>query len=248
VNERIVERTISVVGVVLPVHDEETLLPGALEAIEGAVAALPAAIKGLVAVVLDDCRDGSAATAVAWAIRVGAVVLRQDCRNVGSARAQGAQALLGLWPEENPAQTWLATTDADSRVPNDWLTAQLEAYRTGTDLWAGRVSVSEESTTARLWRERYAAEGDPIHGANLGFSAALYRELGGFCGLRTGEDRDLYVRAAAAGFRIAHDPRATVMTSSRKRGRAPEGFAAALHVAEKAAPRDHLVLLRHGLH
>ena len=60
------------------------------------------------------------------------------------ARRAGSRALLSLWPEEDPARIWLATTDADSRVPQDWLTVQLEAYLSGADMWAGRVRVAEE--------------------------------------------------------------------------------------------------------
>jgi cellulose synthase/poly-beta-1,6-N-acetylglucosamine synthase-like glycosyltransferase len=122
----------------------------------------------------------------------------------------------------------LATTDADSRVPQDWLAVQLEAYLSGADMWAGRVRVAEESVTALRWTQRYSAERDPVHGASLGFSAVLYRQLGGFAGMRTGEDRDLHHRAVTAGFRIAYDLRAAVTTSSRRRGRAPEGFATVL--------------------
>ena len=44
------------------------------------------------------------------------------------ARRAGSCALLSLWPEEDPARIWLATTDADSYVPRDWLTVQMEAY------------------------------------------------------------------------------------------------------------------------
>src|ERR1700722_3543443 len=110
-------RTTSLVGIVLPVHDEEERLPAALEGIEQAVDSLPSAISCRVAVVLDDCRDGSAAIAHAWAGRVGALVVVEEYQNVGSARRAGMQALLSLWPAAHPATMWLATTDADSRVP-----------------------------------------------------------------------------------------------------------------------------------
>jgi hypothetical protein len=219
--------------VVLPVHDEERLLPGALEAIEVAVSTLPMVIRHQVAIVLDECGDDSAPIAFSWARRTGALVLRQAYKNVGMARRTGAEALLRQWPELESTQIWLSTTDADSRVPNNWLTRQLEAHQTGADLWAGRVRVTEESATALRWRERYAAEGDPIHGANLGFSAAVYRGIGGFRALRTGEDRDLHRRAAAADFRVTYDLRASVTTSSRRSGRAPDGFAEALDVVDR---------------
>ena len=149
------------------------------------------------------------------------------------ARRAGARALLSLWPDEDPARIWLATTDADSRVPGDWLAVQLEAYLSGADMWAGRVGVAEESATALRWTQRYSDERDPVHGASLGFSATLYTQLGGFGGMRTGEDRDLHCRALTAGFGIAYDSRAVVTTSSRRKGRAPDGFANVLDEADR---------------
>ena len=135
------------------------------------------------------------------------------------ARGTGVLALLERWPKMDCAQVWLATSDADSCVPPDWLTVQLDAHAAGVDLWAGRIRVAEESSTALRWTERYAEEPYPIHGASLGFSGTLYTELGGFRRLRSSEDRDFHHRAVAAGFRILHDPRATVTTSSRRKGR-----------------------------
>jgi hypothetical protein len=225
-------RETSLVGIVLPVHDEEELLPAALEGIEQAVDALPSAISCRVAVVLDHCRDGSSAVAHAWARRVGALVVVEECKSVGTARRAGSQALLSLWPAAQPATIWLATTDADSRVPHDWLTVQLEAHRSGSDLWAGRVHVVEESPVAREWKEAYAAERRPIHGASLGFSGSLYEHIRGFRCLRSGEDRDFHRRAVAAGFGVAYDLRATVTTSARRNGRAPGGFASVLDGVE----------------
>jgi hypothetical protein len=219
---------ISAVGVVLPVHDEEEMLPGALEALEVAVGELPPSISCRIAVVLDRCGDASAALACAWRARSGGLVMAREFRSVGLARHAGSLALLSLWPDEDPARIWLATTDADSQVPPDWLTVQLSEFASGADLWAGRVRVAEESATVRRWTKRYASEHGPVHGASLGFSAALYGQLGGFRNLRSGEDRDLHDRAAASGFRIKHDRRALVTTSSRRKGRAPAGFAGVL--------------------
>jgi GT2 family glycosyltransferase len=122
----------------------------------------------------------------------------------------------------------MATTDADSRVPTDWLSVQLEAYGSGSDLWAGRVGVSEESAVVRRWKDNYAAETQPIHGASMGFSALLSERIGGFRPLCSGEDRDFHRRAVAAGFRVTYDLRAAVTTSARRQGRAPRGFAGVL--------------------
>jgi hypothetical protein len=225
VSQRRPRRVVAAVGVVLPVHNEEKLLPRSLQGLEVAMHALPPSISCRVAVVLDQCRDASSAIAHRWGARFGALVISRECGSVGMARQVGGRALLSLWPGQDPARIWLATTDADSRVPEEWLTVQLEAYVSGADMWAGRVRVAEESATALRWTQRYSAERDPVHGANLGFSATLYTELGGFGRMRTGEDRDLHHRAVTAGFRIAYDLRAAVTTSSRRKGRAPAGFA-----------------------
>ncbi len=219
--------------VVLPVHDEEELLPSALRALELAIGALTPAISCQVAVVLDSCGDASRAIATSWATYFGALVIRRDCCSVGQARQTGFLALLERCLEVDLAQVWLATTDADSRVPPNWLTVQVEAHSSGVDLWAGRVKVAEQSATDVRWKDRYASERDPIHGANLGFSATLYTELGGFQNLRCGEDRDLHGRAVAHGFRVRYDLAATVTTSSRRTGRAPAGFAGVLRALDK---------------
>jgi hypothetical protein len=219
---------VAAVGVVLPVHDEEDLLTDALQALESAVRAVPSSVPRRVAVVLDHCRDASVPIARRWSGRFGAIVVQREWGSVGLARREGCAALLSLWPEKDAAQIWLATTDADSRVPRDWLTTQLQAHAAGADMWAGRVRVAEQSASVRRWARRYSDEQGPVHGASLGFSAALYLHLGGFRDMRSGEDRDLHHRAVAAGFRINHDRRAAVTTSSRRMGRAPNGFAQVL--------------------
>jgi len=223
-----IRHPISAVGIVLPVHDEEELLAAALEALEGAIAAVPTSVSCRLAVVLDQCGDASSTIARCWAARSGAYVVGREYSNVGRARRAGFERLLACRGDRGPEQLWLATTDADSEVPEDWLEVQLEAAASGADLWAGRVRLADGAGPAPLWNERYAAERDPVHGANLGFRASLYTRLGGFRMLSSGEDRDLRRRAAAAGFSIVYDARAKVTTSSRRDGRAPKGFATVL--------------------
>jgi glycosyltransferase involved in cell wall biosynthesis len=225
------------VGVVLPVHDEEELLPTALASVSDALAGLPPQIETRVAVVLDDCSDMSSDIATEWSRRHEAVLVTERARNVGAARRAGCQAILSGWHELRRETIWLATTDADSRVPADWLTAQLTARAGGVDLWAGRVTVTDWSghhdRTRGRWRAAYAGEHDPVHGASLGVSAATYVSLGGFRPLPTGEDRDLYRRAQARQWNILHDTDAVVETSARREGRAPLGFAHALITMEE---------------
>ena len=56
----------------------------------------------------------------------------------------------------------------------------------------------------------------------------MYLEAGGFASLGTGEDRALHEAILAAGGRALEDMELRVITSGRRRARAPLGFAYAL--------------------
>jgi glycosyltransferase involved in cell wall biosynthesis len=81
---------ISSIGVVVPAHDEEELLPGCLAALREAAALAAAERPGLrvrIVVAADACSDGTAALAE----RAGAAVVPVSVRNVGRARAAGSR-------------------------------------------------------------------------------------------------------------------------------------------------------------
>ena len=67
-----------------------------------------------------------------------------------------------------------------------------------------------------------------IHGANLGVRADRYVRAGGWANLKTGEDHDLWGRLQRTGARLLSSARLQVVTSGRRVGRAPNGFADAL--------------------
>jgi hypothetical protein len=228
------------VGVVIPVHDEEELLGSALAALERAFAeVMHLSLECRTAIVLDNCRDGSAAVARRWSRALArrrvphqSVVSLSGSAGVGNARRLGSATLLRLWRALDPAHIWLATTDADSRVPPSWLAAQVAAHESGADIWTGRVSVEDWSTydgrTALLWNEAYDDERLPVHGASLGFNAQSYLDAGGFASLRTGEDREIHQAILDTGGHAWEDREHRVVTSARRRARAPLGFAHAL--------------------
>jgi glycosyltransferase involved in cell wall biosynthesis len=214
-----------VLGVVVPAHDEQDLLGACLDAL--ARAARWVADRALVrtVVVLDACRDRTADVARAHGVET--VTIGDHC--VGRARDAGARALLDGGGRR---AGWLATTDADSRVPPDWLLGQLESWARPADARVGAVYVedwSEHAAGARHWfADVYDVAGDPhphIHGANLGVRAAAYRACGGFAGLTTGEDVALVAALDAAGFAVHRTRRSPVLTSGRRIARAQEGFA-----------------------
>jgi hypothetical protein len=53
--------------------------------------------------------------------------------------------------------SWLATTDADSLVPSDWLTGQPRYARSGTELAVGTVDVGARSAHSAQLRAHVAA-------------------------------------------------------------------------------------------
>jgi glycosyltransferase involved in cell wall biosynthesis len=228
------------VGVVVPVHNEEELLGPALDAVGRAFSGLThRGVECRTAIVLDGCTDDSRTIARRWACALArlegphqSVVLRCRSAGVGEARRVGAAALLREWRAFNPRNIWLATTDADSRVPPAWLAAQVDAHECGADVWTGRVAVEDwshyDDTTARLWNEAYDAEQAPVHGASMGFNAQIYLNAGGFAPLGTGEDRALHRAILGAGGRALEDMELRVITSGRRLARAPLGFAHAL--------------------
>lgn len=230
-------RNIRAVGIVLPVHNEELLLPRALDALGQTAAGLPAGVECRAAVVLDDCTDDSLVIARQWAEDRWIEIVECRSRNVGAARKAGCDVLLGAWTDLDSRSIWIATSDADSQVPLKWLETQLMAHEAGADIWTGRVEVDDwsphQASTAARWRNDYTNEKHPIHGANMGMTASVYLAAGGFCALATGEDRELHRSAVAIGARAHHDPNLKVMTSARRLARAPLGFAHALVEVER---------------
>jgi glycosyltransferase involved in cell wall biosynthesis len=208
------------IGVVIPVHDDEKLLGGCLEAVRrAALDPLLDAEPVEVVVVLDACVDRSAAIA----IQHKAQIVSLDARCVGAARALGASLAL-----DNGAR-WIAFTDADTLVPLNWLSAQLDLY---ADATCGQVSIDDWSDYPSGVRERYlrnySAETRHIHGANLGISAAAYRTAGGFAALKLGEDTALINSLLERKGDVRFAGPARVSTSARWESTIEGGFASGL--------------------
>ena len=214
------------IGIVIPAHNEAATLHACLSSIAQA-AAHPALLGEIVqvAVVLDGCSDDSAAIAAHFDV----ASLVSDARNVGRARAMGAEYLL------DRQARWLAFTDADSVVSTTWLVEQLAL---ASDAVCGTVVVEDwaglEPAVQHAYDARYqqAEHHRHIHGANLGVSADAYRRAGGFAPLVAHEDVALVHALQACGARIAWSARPGVRTSARTVGRAPEGFAVYLRTLQ----------------
>ncbi len=207
------------IAAIVPIHNEEGLLADCLRSLKGAAADPELAGEEVILfAVLDDCSDNSAAIAAAF----GARLLISEARNVGRARSLGAQAAL------EAGATWLAFTDADTTVPADWFSRQLGH---AADVVCGIVRVEDwrdhpASVRARLQAAYVARDGHRhIHGANLGVSADVYREMGGFLPLVVDEDVTLVRTLEEKGARVAWVATPCVVTSARSVGRLTGGFA-----------------------
>ncbi|WP_282358005.1 glycosyltransferase [Pseudomonas sp. PS01303] len=207
------------IGILIPAHNEEDLLDECLSA------ALRASKHGLLAgervdvlVVLDSCTDRSEQIVSKYPV----LSLNIKARNVGQARATGARMLL-----ERGAR-WISCSDADSRVADDWLVAQLGL---GADAVCGTVTVErwhesfDKAAQIRYHSHYRAGDGHRhIHGANLGISADAYRLAGGFEPLACDEDVQLVRQLELTGANIAWSHRPLVHTSARLDSRAQGGF------------------------
>lgn len=212
--------------VVVPVRDEAALLAGCLSALTVAVDAVRRqGVRCDVRIVLDACTDASAEIAARYPFPV----MRCDAGRVGAARALGvADALLARG--EIPAErVWIANTDADSRVPPNWLVHQVALSRSA-DVALGTVRPDFDDLVPAQ-RERWLRthiRGRPngnVHGANLGVRASTYRDAGGFAPIGEHEDVDLVARCRRGGARVFASDEAEVITSGRLTGRTPGGYA-----------------------
>jgi len=210
------------IAVVIPAHNEEALAGACVASVQAAGAAPELAGESVfVVVVADSCSDGTAAVVEA----LGAVALRVDCRNVGQARAAGAARAL------QAGARWLAFTDADTVVAQDWLAAQL---RQQAEVVCGTVAVVDWQDYGERMRSHFArsytdCDGHQhIHGANLGVCAHAYQRAGGFAPLQSSEDVALVNALIASGAKVAWSAAPRVVTSARRNFRAPDGFGATL--------------------
>ncbi|MDX6570669.1 MAG: hypothetical protein QOH15_3247 [Gaiellales bacterium] len=234
---------IGAVLIVVPAHDEELLLPRCLASLQRATGhpAL-ARIQVRIALVLDRCSDWSGELA-APLLQGSDLLLEQRDGNVGAARRLGARALLAAECGRPGSDVWIATTDADSRVPADWLARQVALADAGADAVAGTIAVDDWHEQPRGTRDvflaRYASElrptaHDHVHGANLGVRGSTYEAVGGLADLPLAEDHALVDALEAHGARIMRPPALRVRTSGRRESRAPGGFSDYLRVL--AAP------------
>ena len=259
--------------VAVPARNEAGHLGACLTALAGQTSISGALLSPSlfeVIVFANDCVDRTAALARAFAPRsafsIQVVEARLPARaaNAGEARRAAMDLALARLEASGAARPVILTTDADSRVPQDWVDRNLAAIDAGADAVLGRLALDEdgrrlpdavhqrgalESQYEALLTELFAIL-DPvahnpwphhstISGASVAVTADAYRRIGGLPRVALGEDKALVAELLRRDARIRFDNAIEVVTSARLRGRAAGGVADTLRLRSR---RPELVL------
>ncbi len=241
-------------AVVIPARNEEDRIAACLEAL--ADMTLDPRLSALHIVVLaNNCTDGTAAVANAFAKRSGTpisverVTLEAERAHAGWARRCAFEAGLARLSADADI---LLSTDADTLVAKDWLAKTMDHFDEGYDAVAGwaRLHPRElrdlepqhrmrlaairryEAAIGDLLAARSTEEPWPRHfyegGASMAVTVGAYRAVGGAPTPRVGEDKAMFEALRAGGRRVRHPKDVHVFTACRLQGRAPEGAAETL--------------------
>lgn len=242
---------IDAVTVVVPAHDEQTLLPACLHSLARSLDLLRAeggAVRTCVCVVADRCSDATEDRALTFADRFDrfSVLTGTTSYRLGEVRNRGTAHAFDVLQPSALDRTWLLHTDADTTVPPWWVVQHVRYAQRGVHAVAGRAVIRHWSGPALRARSRYEAlvadrvaadHHRHVYGANLGVRADAFAAAGGFPPVATGEDHGLWARLVRAG-RVTRQPNEhPVLTSGRTVGRAAGGLAALLHELSTPAER-----------
>ena len=238
--------------IAIPVRNESERIVACLRALDGQTGVAPGRL-GLV-LFLNNCTDDT--ESLVEALRPGlslplrVVTATHAGAHAGWARRR-AMDEAAAWIESGAAGGTLLTTDADSRVPPDWVARNLAALDAGADAVAGRVVLApeeaallppslpargrlEDAYDALITEIETCLDPDPhdpwpCHrttiGASLGVRLAAYRSVGGMPEIPLGEDGAFVAALLQQGFRVRHPRDVVVTISARLTGRAPGGVA-----------------------
>jgi cellulose synthase/poly-beta-1,6-N-acetylglucosamine synthase-like glycosyltransferase len=221
------------VAVVIPARNEQSTIECSIGSVQNALNR--ARVDHWVVVVADDCTDRTAELARRVLEGTGEVI-EVRVRSAGAARREGANRVLRHWKHLHPSRIWLANTDADTCVNEDWIAVQLSYADEGVTAVAGIVQLEAGGSAAahEVHKTSYglSAEGTHthVHGANFSVRADAYEDAGGWSNLALAEDHCLWKRLRRRGWRVSSPVSSVVITSSRLKGRAQGGFADTLRL------------------
>lgn len=246
------------VVVVIPAHDEAQRIPACLDALAAQRSIAYPSYEILV--VLDGCRDATHERVLEARARhpgLGAHVLNLERRHgVGYARRVGMDLACQRLLNVGRTGGLIASTDADSVVARNWLTAKLALADQGARAIGGRIELDPGESAGlpegvielrrRDAEERMGrvldrpvlpgggavlAEHHQFSGASLALTAATYRECGGLPRCEVLEDEALERELERRAIPIHRSLSVRVRTSARIDGRASRGLSHALALA-----------------
>ncbi len=250
--------------IAVPAKDEADLLAACLDSVIAALAGTR--IPTTIVLVAHRCSDSTEAVAreafSSLPNPVEGLVVRLDTGTVATARANGAMAgLCQLAAYGVPfEQTWLLSTDADSRVPPDWISRYWPHLRSGASAVTGMVRVNGwedgpalvSSRTSEAYRQIVSAglhgnTHDHVYGANLAVRADAYLDVGGWPDQVPGEDAALIAALRRHGRLVTSAPEVIVNTSGRLLARAPGGLGDLLGRLTANYPQNARIIPRQAL-
>lgn len=237
--------------VAIPACNEEERIGACLAALAGQ-SGLEAGTLGLL-LFLNNCTDSTAAVVTAAALPCPLRVIERTHpqASAGWARRCAMEEAANWLRSGGRDDGVLLTTDADSRVDEDWVARNLAAIDAGASAVAGRLALDADEA-ARLppaLHLRGQREGAyeallteicarvdpepgnpwPCHwsksGATIAVTLEAYDLVGGMPAQPTGEDRAFIDAITARDLIVRHDPGIVVTTSGRLEGRATDGVA-----------------------
>jgi glycosyltransferase involved in cell wall biosynthesis len=206
------------IAVLIPARNEQALIGRCLKSVIASARHPELDEEVIIVVATDHCADDTARIAERFGVQVVEV---QPPGGVGQARAQAATHAIAQ------GATWLAMTDADSLVPNDWL---IQQRRSQSDAFCGLVEVEDwedysDAVQLAFIASQQAFDGhDRVHGANMGVSAEFYARCGGFEHVACSEDVALVAALVRVEAKVARLAQPIVRTSARGQARIRGGF------------------------
>ncbi|MGC5779288.1 glycosyltransferase [Methylobacterium sp. NFXW15] len=236
--------------VAVPVRNEAERITACLRALDAQEGLSPGSLG--VVLFLNNCTDGteSIVADLVPTLSVPVKVLNENYSgaHAGWARRKAMDAAAAWLGEAGGA---ILSTDADSRVPPNWVARTQAAIAAGADAVAGRVELDVEE--GKLLPDMLHARGRlediydaliteaearidpdphdpwPCHRTTIGATLAVTREaylaVGGMPEIPLGEDGAFIARLIAHGKRVRHATDVCVTISARLTGRAPGGVA-----------------------
>lgn len=229
--------------VAVPAHDEADRIGACLSSVADALRhgrATGAVRTARVAVGLHRCTDATETVARAALAGTAGVeaVLRHEPRDLRVGAVRTALVRHGaVRPTRFGPDAWVFSTDADTVVPPDWVSATLALRRHGrvdlvlglTDLLGWDVDEATRSAYEAIVSAGLTAGGHGhAYAANLAIRLAAFEAVGGFPALPHGEEHGLAAAVRDAGLAVVSSLAPRVQTSARMPGRAADGLGALL--------------------